>query len=167
MDPIESAEQCNKTGPSMTAAFLLTNFTYNLSFFLASSFLSTLSHPSLFSCSTLPPSTLLPASFPCSAPPSFHSPFSHPSLPHSNFSYPNLFRCIQRLVVLTTEWLPWLQTSWGDSGYQRFSSVWKSNLPYNHMNALKTLNVCEGITCLHWDHERPLLQLKCICSDSF
>jgi len=25
---------------------------------------------------------------------------------------------------LTTEWLPWLQTSWRDSGYQRFALVY-------------------------------------------
>ena len=28
----------------------------------------------------------------------------------TNFSYPTPFQCIKRLVVLTTEWLPWLQT---------------------------------------------------------
>jgi len=28
-----------------------------------------------------------------------------------------------KLVVLTTEWLPRLQTSWRDSGYERFSLV--------------------------------------------
>ena len=35
--------------------------------------------------------------------------------------------CKNKLVVLTTEWLPWLQTNWRDSGYERFSLVWKSN----------------------------------------
>ena len=35
--------------------------------------------------------------------------------------------CKNKLVVSTTEWLPWLQTSLRDSGYQRFSLVWKSN----------------------------------------
>ena len=35
--------------------------------------------------------------------------------------------CKNKLVVLTTEWLPWLQTSWRDSGYERFALIWKSN----------------------------------------
>ena len=26
-----------------------------------------------------------------------------------------------KLVVLTREWLPWLQSSWRDSGYERFA----------------------------------------------
>ena len=54
-----------------------------------------------------------------------------------------------KLVVLTTEWLPWLQTNWRDSGYERFALVLETNcirqskgqLPsssYNH-NTLKTL----------------------------
>ena len=57
--------------------------------------------------------------------------------------------CKNKLVVLTTEWLPWLQTSWRDSGYERFALIWKSNcirqpkmqqsnLAYNH-NTLTTL----------------------------
>ena len=44
---------------------------------------------------------------------------------------------------LTTECLPWLHTSWRDSGYERFTMVWKTNfirqterqlpsLSYNH-----------------------------------
>ena len=56
--------------------------------------------------------------------------------------------CKNKLVVLTTERLPWLQTSWRDSGYERFALVWKPNcirqpkmqLPsssYNH-NTLTT-----------------------------
>ena len=32
-----------------------------------------------------------------------------------------------KLVVLTTEWLPWLQINWRDSGYERFTLVWKTN----------------------------------------
>jgi len=31
------------------------------------------------------------------------------------------YHCKNKLVVLTTEWLPWLQTSWRDSGYERFT----------------------------------------------
>ena len=71
-----------------------------------------------------------------------------------------VLHCKNKLVVLTTEWLPWLQTSWRDIGYQRFSLEWKSNcikqpkmqqlnLGYNHMDTITTLNICEGITCLH------------------
>ena len=29
--------------------------------------------------------------------------------------------CKNKLVVLTTEWLPWLQTNWRDSGYEMFA----------------------------------------------
>ena len=29
--------------------------------------------------------------------------------------------CKNKLVVLTTEWSPWLQTNWRDSGYERFA----------------------------------------------
>ena len=46
-----------------------------------------------------------------------------------------LFRyqhCKNKLVVLTTEWLPWLQTSWRDSGYERFALIWKSNCIRQH-----------------------------------
>ena len=35
--------------------------------------------------------------------------------------------CINTLVVLTTEWLPWLQTNWRDSGYKKFALVLKNN----------------------------------------
>jgi len=37
--------------------------------------------------------------------------------------------CINTLVVLTTEWLPWLQTNWRDSGYKRFALVLKTINP--------------------------------------
>jgi len=53
------------------------------------------------------------------------------------------------LVVLTTEWLPQLQTNWRDLGYERFALVLETNcirqpnrllpsLSYNH-NTLTTL----------------------------
>ena len=35
--------------------------------------------------------------------------------------------CKNKLVILTTEWLPWLQSSWRDSGYEGFALVEKSN----------------------------------------
>ena len=34
-----------------------------------------------------------------------------------------LYHCIELLVVLTTEWLSWLQSSWGDSGYEKLILV--------------------------------------------
>ena len=47
------------------------------------------------------------------------------------------------LVVLTTEWLSWLQASWGGSGYEMFILVLKanciSNLNPNHSLHLRTL----------------------------
>ena len=50
-----------------------------------------------------------------------------------------------KLVVSTTEWLPWLQTNWKDSGYGMFALLLETNcirqpkgqLPrssYNHNN---------------------------------
>ena len=61
----------------------------------------------------------------------------------------NMHHCKNKLVVVTTEWLPWLQTSWRDSGYERFALVWKSNcirqpkvscpVPLTNHNALTTL----------------------------
>ena len=59
----------------------------------------------------------------------------------------SLYRCKNKLVVLTTEWLPWLQTNWETcSGYERFAfgncisqpKGWLLSSSYNH-NALKTL----------------------------
>ena len=44
-----------------------------------------------------------------------------------NVDWSRELHCKNKLVVLTTEWLPWLQTNWRDSGYERFSLVWKSN----------------------------------------
>ena len=35
--------------------------------------------------------------------------------------------CKNKLVVSTTEWLPWLQTNWRDSGYKRFALVLETN----------------------------------------
>jgi len=34
-----------------------------------------------------------------------------------------LYHCKNKLVVSMTEWLPWLQTNWRDSGYERFALV--------------------------------------------
>ena len=35
----------------------------------------------------------------------------------------SVVHCKNKLVILTTEWLPWLQSSWRDSGYERFALV--------------------------------------------
>ena len=35
--------------------------------------------------------------------------------------------CENKLVVSTTEWLPWLQTNWRDSGYAWFALVLETN----------------------------------------
>ena len=35
--------------------------------------------------------------------------------------------CKNKLVVLTAEWLPWLQTNWRDSAYESFTLVWKTD----------------------------------------
>ena len=55
----------------------------------------------------------------------------------------HLYICKKCLVVLTTEWLPWLQTSWEDSGYEKFILVLEanciSNLSPNHTLQLTTV----------------------------
>ena len=33
--------------------------------------------------------------------------------------------CKSKLVILTTEWLPWLHICWRDSPYKRFTVVWR------------------------------------------
>ena len=67
-----------------------------------------------------------------------------------------MHHCKNKLVVLTIEWLPWLQTNWRDSGYERFALLFRTNyirqpnrqLPtssYNHNTlADNPQNTCEG-----------------------
>ena len=52
---------------------------------------------------------------------------------------------MQLLVVLTTEWLPWLQSRRGDSGYELIlvPEGCISNLSPNHT---LQLNICERVT---------------------
>ena len=61
----------------------------------------------------------------------------------------HLVLCENKLVVLTTERLPWLQTNWRDGGYDRLTLEWKPNCTgqpkrqrssssYNH-NTMTTL----------------------------
>ena len=38
-----------------------------------------------------------------------------------------ILHCKNKLVVLTTEWLPWLQTNWRHSDYERFALVFETN----------------------------------------
>ena len=100
---------------------------------------------------------------------------------HDDFAFSDLsvavrwwerLHCKSKWVVLTTEWLPWLQTNWRNSGYESITLVLKSNcirkpkgqLPsssYNH-NTLKTL-----ITSLTPTYGYESSLLKCICKDSF
>ena len=72
-----------------------------------------------------------------------------PVLPQDIPEVVNIYHSKNKLVILTTEWLPWLQTNWRNSGYERFALVLETNcisqskgqLPsssYNH-NTLKTL----------------------------
>ena len=42
---------------------------------------------------------------------------------------------VKKMIVLTTEWLPWLQTNWGACGYEPKSYFTTDNL-----------NICEGVT---------------------
>ena len=71
-----------------------------------------------------------------------------------------IVHCKNKLVILTTQWLTWLQTNWRDSGYERFALVPKSNCirqpkmqqpnsSYNH-NTLTTLrtSVRESPACI-------------------
>ena len=43
---------------------------------------------------------------------------THPHAPYTAFVYWKvvILHCKNKLVVLTKEWLPWLQTNWRDSG---------------------------------------------------
>ena len=60
--------------------------------------------------------------------------------------------------MVTTEWLPWLQTNWVDSGHEKLILVLETNcilqpemqLPCYHLTTIiVTSNICKGITCLH------------------
>ena len=69
----------------------------------------------------------------------------------------HIYHCKSKLVVLTTERLPWLQTNWRDCNYERFALVLKTNcirqpkgrLPsssYNHNTCTDNpQNICEGV----------------------
>ena len=78
------------------------------------------------------------------------------------------------LFLSTTEWFPWLQTNWRDSGYGRFALLLETNsirqskgqLPrssYNH-NTLKTLITSVLPSSGYMFHTATL---KCICNASF
>ena len=68
--------------------------------------------------------------------------------------------CKNKLVVSTTEWLPWLQTNWKDSGYGMFALLLETNcirqpkgqlprLSYNHSNYTDNPhNICASLTWL-------------------
>ena len=81
------------------------------------------------------------------------------------------------LVVLTTEWLPWLQTNWRDSGHDRFALILKTNcirqpnrwLPtssYNH-HTLTTFRTSSLLVCLMqlvFSSKANLLSLQFVCN---
>ena len=46
----------------------------------------------------------------------------------------------KRKVFITTEWLPWLQTNWGDRGYEKFILVLEVNC-MNYMSGNHTLQL--------------------------
>ena len=82
--------------------------------------------------------------------------------------------CKNKLIVSTTEWLPWLQTNWRDSGYERFAFGIKTNckrqpkgqLPsssYNH-DRVKSFITSVLPTLVY---KFLMANLKCICNDSF
>ena len=62
--------------------------------------------------------------------------------------------CKKLLVVLTTEWLPWLQTSSGDTGYQIFILGLQANCISN-LNPNYTLQLTTSVResqQLHFKH---------------
>ena len=74
---------------------------------------------------------------------------------HSSIHY---IHCNNMLVVLTTEWLPWLQMDCRDCGYERFALMLKTNCNPPKAAAQFILqpqytnnpqNICERVTCLH------------------
>ena len=77
-----------------------------------------------------------------------------------------------KLVVLTTEWLPWFQTKWRDSGYEKFALVSETNCirqpkgqvpssSYNH-NTLKTL--ITSVLPSPPSYKFLTATMKCICN---
>ena len=77
-----------------------------------------------------------------------------------------------KLVVLTTGWLPWLQSSWRDNGYERFTLVRKTNcirqpkrqLPSSSYNHILQPQYTEPSSS--YNHN-TLKMLNGICNDSF
>ena len=60
-----------------------------------------------------------------------------------------------KLVVLTTQWLPWLQTNWRDSGNERFALV------------LDITSACDSLTWLHKSMKVPYCNYEVHFNDSF
>ena len=74
---------------------------------------------------------------------------------HSSIHY---IHCNNMLVVLTTEWLPWLQMNCRDCGYERFALMLNTNCNPPKAAAQFILqpqytnnpqDICERVTCLH------------------
>ena len=55
-------------------------------------------------------------------------------------------------ATLTTEWLLWFQSSWGDSGYEKLILVLEANCiakqpePKSYITTDNPQNICEGVT---------------------
>ena len=72
----------------------------------------------------------------------------------------------KQLVVLTIQCLPWLQTSWRDSGYERFALVMRTNCirQPNRQAAqflLQPQYICEAIITNDWSIQYIRLVLLC------
>ena len=67
-------------------------------------------------------------------------------------------------IVLTTEWLPWLQTSLRDSGYERFALILETNCimpPKRQLNSSfnhNTVNLIIMVT--YGTHDKPLAVIQ-------
>ena len=83
----------------------------------------------------------------------------------------------KQIVFVGTEWLPWLQTSWRDGGYERFlwysrltayKTTWESaaQFTYNHSTLTTLTSVRESTGCIKSKFFTMITTLKCICNDS-
>ena len=57
----------------------------------------------------------------------------------------------KKWVAVTTKWLSWLETSWGDSGYEKLILVLEANCisnlsPNLTLTTDNPQNICEGVT---------------------
>ena len=77
---------------------------------------------------------------------------------YSSLEYYYCMHCKNKLFVSTTEWLPWLQTNWRHSDYERFALVFETNCKGNSKAAAQFIlqpqyaenpyNICGSLTWL-------------------